>query len=103
VFVAQEYKMPYQVDPQVTIDAGANIGMATLFFSHDYPRAKLFAIEPEASNFTILKKNCVGLPNVVFINAALWPTEQALVIKDLTVKNGRFPLLSEKTHPIHSR
>jgi len=96
VFLDQEYKTPFQVDPRVIIDAGANIGITTLFFSQEYPRAKIIAIEPEASNFAILKKNCSGLPNVVLINAALWPTEQALVIQDTAVEKWAFSVTGEK-------
>jgi len=71
VLLDHEYNTPFPVDPKVIIDAGANIGMATLFFTHKYPRAKIVAIEPEASNFAILSKNCSGLPNVTLTNAAL--------------------------------
>ena len=82
VFLDEEYRTPFRVDPKVIIDAGANIGMATLFFSQQYPDAKIIAIEPELSNFELLKQNCSALPNVTAIHAALWPTEQALVIQD---------------------
>lgn len=95
VFLEQEYKTPFQVDPKVIVDAGANIGMATLFFSQKYPRASIIAIEPEASNFAILTKNCAELPNVTLINAALWPTEQALVIQNSTAEKWAF-LVTER-------
>jgi len=90
VFLDQEYTTPFQVDPRVIVDGGANIGMTTLFFSQKYPRAKIVAIEPESSNFEILKKNCSGLSNVVLIHAALWPTDQDLVIQDPTLEKWAF-------------
>jgi FkbM family methyltransferase len=96
VFLDQEYKTPFQVDPKVIIDAGANIGMVTLFFSQKYPQATIIAIEPEASNFAILRKNCAGLPNVTLINAALWPTEQALVIQDSAADKWAFSVTEGK-------
>ena len=96
VFLDQEYKTPFPVDPRVIIDAGANIGMATLFFTQQYPQAKIIAIEPEASNYAILRQNCAGLANVVLVNAALWPTEQALVIQDPAAEKWAFSVTSGK-------
>lgn len=43
------------------IDLGANIGLSTLYFAHAYPEAKLFSVEAEASNFSLLKKNLAEL------------------------------------------
>jgi FkbM family methyltransferase len=90
VFLDQEYTTPFQVNPKVIIDGGANIGLTTLFFSEKYPGAKIVAIEPESSNFEILKKNCGGLANVILIHAALWPTDQELSIQDPTLEKWAF-------------
>src|SRR5579863_6633916 len=64
VFVDEEYKTPFSIKPKVIVDAGANIGMATLYYSQTYPEARILSIEPESSNFNMLKKNCGDLPNV---------------------------------------
>jgi FkbM family methyltransferase len=82
VFLAQEYKIPFAGVPRVIVDAGANIGIATLYFARTFPNAKVIAIEPEPSNFALLKKNCAGLENVTLIEGALWPTPGTLVIED---------------------
>lgn len=39
------------------IDAGAHIGLATLYFKKLYPQAHLIAIEPLIENFQLLEKN----------------------------------------------
>ncbi|RYF97103.1 MAG: FkbM family methyltransferase [Chitinophagaceae bacterium] len=39
------------------IDAGAHIGMATLFFLENYPVAKIYCIEPDPANLRLLHKN----------------------------------------------
>jgi FkbM family methyltransferase len=73
VFIADEYRSPFAISPNLIIDAGANVGMATLYFAYRYPDAHVVAIEPEAQNFEILKRNCEGLANVTLMKAALWP------------------------------
>jgi FkbM family methyltransferase len=44
------------------VDAGANIGAASLFFASVVPDAKIVAIEPDAENFKLLEMNVCGLP-----------------------------------------
>lgn len=82
VFLANEYQVPFPGTPRVIVDAGANIGMATLYFARKFPDAKVIAIEPEASNFALLQINCAGLENVTLIEGALWPTPGTLTIED---------------------
>ena len=51
VFISKEYSSPFEYSPQVIVDAGANVGMATLYFASRYPTARILAIEPESANF----------------------------------------------------
>jgi len=74
IFVDDEYKLPFDLKPKVIVDAGANIGCATLGFRLKFPEATLHAIEPESGNFRLLQQNCGSLPNVHLHQAALWPT-----------------------------
>lgn len=55
------------------IDAGSNIGIATLFFKNKYPLANITCFEPDPYNFNILKQNISinNLNNVKAIEAAL--------------------------------
>jgi len=82
VFLENEYQSPFELTPRVIIDAGANVGMATLFFAHRYPEARIVALEPEPMNFQMLSRNCRDLPNVTLIKAALWSQTS-----DLTLHN----------------
>jgi FkbM family methyltransferase len=56
------------------IDAGANIGIATLFYKVLYPTSKITAIEPDPLTFSILEKNikCNGLKRVNIVQKALY-------------------------------
>jgi FkbM family methyltransferase len=82
VFISEEYNSPFEISPRVIVDAGANIGMATLYFVSRYPNARIVAIEPESSNFQMLQRNCAGLSNIVLVQAALWPVQRPLTISD---------------------
>lgn len=42
------------------IDCGANIGASCVWFAHEYPRAKILAVEPDSDNFQLLTQNCEG-------------------------------------------
>lgn len=53
------------------IDAGANIGLSTLYFADVWPKAHVIAIEPDPANFALLCTNSGDLPRVTCVNAAL--------------------------------
>jgi FkbM family methyltransferase len=82
VFARQEYSLPKSIQPRTIIDAGANIGCATIFFANRYPDAKIIAIEPEQSNFEVLQSNCADLPNVVPVLGAVWSHPATLTFND---------------------
>jgi FkbM family methyltransferase len=81
VFVFRDYDTSFlNFTPEVIVDGGANAGFATRWFAHIYPSARIFAIEPEASNFELLVRNTSHLDTVVPIRAALWNRATSLTI-----------------------
>lgn len=66
-----EYNLPRAIDPSCILDAGANIGLAALFFSEQFPRAKIICCEPSPDNLELLKLNTAELPNVTVLHCAL--------------------------------
>jgi FkbM family methyltransferase len=83
VFVDREYDLPYTFStPSVVVDAGANIGLTSLFFAERYPSATIVAIEPDLANFTLLEANVASQPNVVPICAALWHEHAGVTLED---------------------
>jgi len=68
--------------PRVIVDAGANIGSSSIFFSSHFPEAKIFALEPDEENFRLLQKNTVKHRNIVPLKVALWSTSGERILMD---------------------
>jgi FkbM family methyltransferase len=83
IFVDNDYNLPFSIkNSKIIIDAGANNGYSTLWFSNLASKAKVFAIEPESSNFNLLKKNTKYNSNIIPIKAGLWSSKEYLKIYD---------------------
>ncbi len=57
------------------VDAGANVGVAALWFLANHPGAALHAFEPEPENFRLLEANLGSMPGVVLNQAAVGARE----------------------------
>lgn len=64
------------------IDAGANIGAASLFFRLQYPKSVIVGLEPNLENCTIAQKNCHDIKDIFIINKAISSTGSALRLID---------------------
>jgi len=82
VLIEQHYQYALPTAPKVIIDAGANIGLAAIFFANRYPNAKIFSLEPEHANYLMLQKNVSFYPQIEPIQAALWWRNADLVLVD---------------------
>lgn len=71
IFTFNDYLINLKFEPQYIIDAGANIGLAAIFFANKYPNAKIVCIEPEMTNFEMLEKNIKNYKNIFAIKKAL--------------------------------
>jgi FkbM family methyltransferase len=72
IFIEDDYELPIDIRPKFILDGGANAGYASIFFANKYPNAQVIAVEPNASNFKLLKKNISKYPNIKAIQAAIW-------------------------------
>lgn len=82
VFVKQEYDFVAAQPPNTIVDAGANIGLASIYFANRFPDARIIAIEPERDNFELLKKNIAPYPNIIPLHAALWDRNTSISLVD---------------------
>ena len=68
-------------DVRVIVDAGANIGAASVFLLEAYPEATVIAIEPDPGNFEVLQRNLTYYgPRAIALHAALWDHRTSLAI-----------------------
>ena len=93
IFVSGEYDLKLDFEPRYIVDAGANIGASALYFKIRYPEALLIAVEPEKSNFRLLKKNLNNYQKVGLENCALWPDNRGLVISNPDAEKYAFQMV----------
>ena len=90
IFITKDYNISLKINPKLIIDAGANVGYSSLWFMKKYPNAKIIAIEPEESNYNILKENTKRWKKIVPIKAGLWYKKTKLKIINNTEEKWAF-------------
>lgn len=98
IFVDKDYQLilgtfkdVYGRNPFTIVDAGCNIGCATLYFLDANPNASILAIEPSVESIKLAERNVKlngFLDNVVFKNAALWPNKANLSVSPQLFRDG---------------
>ena len=67
---------------RTVLDLGANIGLASLYFSAHYPGCRVFAVEPNPDTYRVLSLNLEGLARegrARTFRGAVWGSERELV------------------------
>lgn len=82
IFVERHYDFRVAKPPEIIVDAGANIGLASIWFANRYPDARIIALEPEQSNFELLRANVGPYPQIVPVQAALWHRNEEIRLID---------------------
>lgn len=82
IFLKYEYHFKHMSKPEVILDAGANIGLAAVFFKRKFPDVNIICVEPESSNFEMLKMNTAKYKGVTCIQKGLWHKTCSLKITD---------------------
>jgi FkbM family methyltransferase len=72
ILVHGQYAQNLPFTPKTIVDAGANIGLASIYYARRYPQARIISVEAEASNYAVLTRNVARYPNIVPVHAALW-------------------------------
>lgn len=90
VVLRREYMLPVERQPKFIVDAGANIGLASVLFAMQFPHARILALEPEKNNFDLLVRNVAPYPNVMPVRGALWSETADLDVIDPGFGNWGF-------------
>lgn len=77
VYQDREYDIDFP-SPKTIVDAGANIGLASILFASRYPNASIIAVEPDADNFAVLSRNTASYSNVRCVQAGVWHRDAKL-------------------------
>jgi len=89
LIVDREYDTPLAT-PTTVLDAGANIGLASVYFANRFPDARIVAVEPESNNFEMLRMNTRRYPNIRCVRAAVWSRAGRLGIENRDDKSWAF-------------
>lgn len=77
VIVRNQYHIELIGEHDVVVDAGANIGLFSVFVASKYPGVTIYAFEPTPSTFQILKENTKYYPNIKVFNHGLGERAEA--------------------------
>lgn len=83
------------------IDAGANIGCASILLNSYFPNAQIVCVEPETSNAEILYKNIKlnGLEDLIQVEQkALWNVATSLELQQIDYSHDGFHVMNGLSH-----
>jgi FkbM family methyltransferase len=94
ILLAKSYRVTISKPPKIIIDAGANVGYASVYFANCFPEATIYAIEPDYNNFKILQKNTNVYPQIICLRKAIWNRHSLIKIKNMD--NGEWAYMIEE-------
>lgn len=69
--------------PKAILDAGGNIGLASVLLALRYPKAQIIVVEPSLGNYKTLDMNTARYGNVKLERRALWPKNTHLRVSEV--------------------
>jgi len=90
IFRKGEYDFEINFKPEFIIDAGAFTGLSALYFNRRFPGVKILAIEPEESNFGLLKSNTGNYASITPLFGALYGSNVPLTISNPAAEKYAF-------------
>lgn len=96
IFIRQELSHIKKISPTYAIDAGANIGLASIYISNVHPNVIIDAIEVAPENIPVLRMNLAQYNNVSIIEKGLWNKETYLSITNPSAQPYAFQVSETK-------
>lgn len=82
IFFTNLYDVSLPFAPKTIVDAGANIGLASVFFHLKYPKAEIVAIEIEKHNMAQIKRNTKSIENFELLQKGLFNRKAFFKVED---------------------
>ncbi len=102
LYSKSEYDIPIYFEPKLIVDAGANIGLAAIYFKNRFPNATIISIEPDSGNFEMLQKNTKPYDNIFLEKAGLWNKETYITVEDKYGLGEHGMIVKENDHPVEN-
>ena len=102
LFAKSEYDIPVNFEPKLIIDAGANIGLAAVYFKNKFPNATIISIEPDDGNFEMLQKNTAPYDNIFLEKAGIWNKETYITVEDTYGLGEHGMIVKENDRPVEN-
>ncbi|HZF69186.1 MAG TPA: FkbM family methyltransferase [Gemmatirosa sp.] len=80
IFVREELAFDVPAAPTFVVDAGANIGLSSIWLATRFPQARIVALEIEPENFALLARNVAAHPRVSAWQCGLWSRATTLEV-----------------------
>lgn len=90
IFCRKELKNEIENPVRYIVDAGANIGLSSVFLANKYPNAAIDALEVSSKNLEILKLNANPYPNIHIVPKGLWGRSAMLRISNPSAEPWAF-------------
>ena len=80
IFNIKEYSFLLDLEkkPNTILDCGGYIGLSAAYFSSNFPKAKIFVVEPDRENYIFALLNNKNNKNVEILNSAVWSEKTLL-------------------------
>jgi FkbM family methyltransferase len=89
VFLEKQYAIPGVAEAHYVIDAGANIGLTSLYILARNPKVRIIAVEPDSENYVIAVHNVKPFADRChLLHAAIWSSEVTLGVSRGTYRDG---------------
>ena len=102
IFLLRELALPFDLNPDLIVDAGAYTGLSSLYFALTYPDADIVAVEPEKQNYQVLEKHAGQYPQITPVNKGLWHTATKLEVIDEGAEWGFMVQGAEEDHDVET-
>jgi FkbM family methyltransferase len=103
IFLKAELDVDLPVEPATIVDAGANVGYATIWFAARYPKARIACLEIDPGNAEMLRLNTRPISSrVTVLEKGLWSGPARLGVENPSGNAWSFRAVESADGPIEA-